>query len=176
MNEKTTGKRVDEMTRKGVELVQTIVVAVSGSEASINAARYGIAMAKLYGVRLVGVYVIDTATLRELLLSRIFVEDESSEYEKSLEENGKRYLNYVEELARQKEVSMEKVLRRGAISTEIVEASEDLGADLILLGGFDEKASVRDVLSRQHREILRSAKCSVLVVKEPKIDLLFGKL
>jgi len=165
-----------EGTGKRIELIQTVVVAVSGSEASIHAARYGIAMAKLYGVRLIGVYVVDTATLRELLLSRIFVEDESSEYEKSLEDNGTRYLNYVEELARQKEVGLEKVLRRGSISTEIVEASEDLGADLILLGGFDEKAGVRDVLSRQHREILKSAKCSVLVVREPRIDLLFSRL
>ena len=157
-------------------LLQTVVVAVSGSEASINAARYGIAMAKLYGVRLIGVYVVDTATLRELLLSKIFVEDESSEYERSLEENGRRYLNYVEELAKQKTVSLEKVLRKGSISTEIVQASEDMGADLILLGGIDVKGSLRDVLSRQHREILRNSKCSVLVVKEPRMEQIFGKL
>ena len=80
-------------------LIQTVVVAVSGSEASVSAAKYGILMARLYRLRLVGVYVVDTATLRELLLSKIFVEDESSEYEKSLEENGRRYLNYVEGLA-----------------------------------------------------------------------------
>ncbi len=165
-----------EMTRKSVELIQTVVVAVSGSEASISAARYGIAMAKLYGVHLVGVYVVDTATLRELLLSKIFVEDESSEYEKSLEENGRRYLNYVEELARAKSVALEKVMRRGSISTEIVQTSEDLGADLILLGGVDDRGNIRDVLSRQYREILRSSKCSVLVVKDPRIDALYGKL
>ena len=89
-------------------LIQTIVVAVSGSEASISAAKYGIIMAKLYRLRLVGVYVVDTATLRELLLSKIFVEDESTEYEKSLEENGHRYLNYVQDLAAKKGVQMEK--------------------------------------------------------------------
>jgi len=156
-------------------LIQTIVVAVSGSEASINAAKYGIIMASLYRLRLVGVYVVDTATLRELLLSKIFVEDESSEYEKSLEDNGRRYLNYVQDLAAKKGVEMEKVMRRGAISTEIVEAAEEAGADLILLGGFEESKSIRDVLSRQRREIVRNAKCSVLVVKEPAIDLIYKK-
>jgi len=151
------------------------VVAVSGSEASVNAAKYGILLARVLRVRLVGVYVVDTATLRELLLSRIFVEDESAEYEKSLEDNGHRYLNYVQDMAAKKGVQMEKVMRRGAISTEIVEAAEEAGADLILLGGFEESKGVHDALSRQRREIVRNARCSVLVVKEPSIDAIFNK-
>jgi nucleotide-binding universal stress UspA family protein len=157
-------------------LLQTVVVAVSGSEASISAAKYGIAMAKLYRSRLLAVYVVDTATLRELLHSKIFVEDESSDYEKSLEQNGSRYLNYVDELARKKGVEVEKLLRRGAISTEIVQTAEENEANLILLGGFEEKPSFRDALSRQHREIMRNAKCSILVVKEPEIELIYRKL
>ncbi len=156
-------------------LIQTVVVAVSGSEASVNAAKYGIIMAKLLRLRLVGVYVVDTATLRELLLSKIFVEDESKEYEKSLEDNGRRYLNYVQDLAAKKGVQMEQIMRRGAISTEIVESAEEVGADIILLGGFEESKSIHDVLSRQRREIVRNAKCSVLVVKEPSIDAIFSK-
>jgi nucleotide-binding universal stress UspA family protein len=114
--------------------------------------------------------------VRELLLSRIFVEDESFEYEKSLEENGQRYLNYVEELAQKKGVAVEKVLRRGAVSTEVIQAAEDCEADLILLGGFEEKGSFRDALSRQHREILKNAKTSILVVKDPEIDFRYRKL
>jgi nucleotide-binding universal stress UspA family protein len=157
-------------------LLQTVVVAVSGSEASINAAKYGIAMAKQYRSRLIAVYVVDTATLRELLHSKIFVEDESSDYEKSLEQNGSRYLNYVEELARKKGVTAEKLLKRGAISTEVVEAAVENGASVILLGGFEERPNFRDALSRQHREILRNAKCSILVVKEPEIDFIYRKL
>jgi len=157
-------------------LFQTIVVAVSGSEASIGAAKYGIAMAKLYRCRLVAVYVVDTATVRELLLSKIFVEDEGFEYEKSLEENGQRYLNYVEELAQKKGVAVEKMLRKGAISTEVIHAAEDVQADLILLGGFEEKGSFRDVLSRQHRDILKNARTSILVVKDPDVDFRYRKL
>ncbi len=157
-------------------LFQTIVVAVSGSEASIGAAKYGIVMAKQYRCRLVAVYVVDTATLRELLISKIFVEDESFEYEKSLEENGQRYLNYVEELAQKKGVEVEKVLRKGAVSIEVIGAAEEFEADLILLGGFEEKGSYRDVLSRQHREILKNSKCSILVVKDADIDFVYRKL
>lgn len=157
------------------ELLQTVVVAVSGSEASINAAKYAIAMARGYRSRVLAVYVVDTATLRELLMSRIFIEEESADYEKSLEQNGHRYLNYVAELASKKGVSVELILRRGAISTEIVEAAEDNKAGLILLGGFEDKG-LRDALSRQHREIMKNARCSVLVVKEPDMELIFKKL
>jgi nucleotide-binding universal stress UspA family protein len=156
-------------------LFQTIVVAVSGSEASINASKYAIVLAKQYRCRLVAVNVVDTATLKELLLSRIFVEDESFEYERSLEENGQRYLNYIEELAVRKGVEIEKVLRRGAVFSEIISAAEERDADLILLGAFEEKGGTRDVLSRQRREILRNARCSVLVVKEPDIEFLYRK-
>jgi nucleotide-binding universal stress UspA family protein len=158
------------------ELLQTVVVAVSGSEASINAAKYAIALAKGYRSRILAVYVVDTATLRELILSRIFIEEESAEYEKSLEQNGHRYLNYIEELATRKGVHVEKILRRGTISTEIVEVAEDNRAGLILLGGFEDKGILRDALSRQHREIMKNAKCSILVVKEPDLEALFKKL
>ncbi len=111
----------------------------------------------------------------ELLISKIFVEDESFEYEKSLEENGQRYLNYVEELARKKGVAVEKVLRKGAVFSEIINAAEEREADLILIGGFEEKGGTRDVLSRQHREIVRNSKCSILVVKEPDVEFLYRK-
>jgi nucleotide-binding universal stress UspA family protein len=158
------------------ELLQTVVVAVSGSEASINAAKYAIALAKAYRAKILAVYVVDTATLRELLLSRIFIEEESADYEKSLEQNGHRYLNYVEELAGKKGVQVEKILRRGTISTEIVEVAEDNRAGLILLGGFEDKGILRDALSRQHREIMKNARCSILVVKEPEMDAIFKKL
>ncbi len=157
-------------------MLQTLVVAVSGSEGSIKAAKYGIALAKHYQCRLIAVYVVDTATLKELLLSKIFVEEESADYEKSLEANGDRYLNYVEELARTKGVSIEKILRKGAISTEIVEAAEEAGASLILLGGFEDRGVLRDAVSRQQREILKTARCSVLMVKEPDIDTIYKKL
>jgi len=156
-------------------LFQTLLIAVSGSEASINAAKYAIVLAKQYRCRLVAVNVVDTATLKELLLSRIFVEDESFEYEHSLEENGQRYLNYVEELAGRKGVAVEKMMRKGAVFSEIINAAEEREADLIVLGGFEEKGGTRDVLSRQHRDILRNARCSVLVVKEPDIDFLYRK-
>lgn len=154
-------------------LFSNIVVAVSGSDASIHAAKYAIIMAKQYRCRLSAVYVVDTATIRQLTLSKIFIQEESAEYEHSLEANGERYLSFVEELARAKGVHIERELRRGAIYTEILSVADEKKADLILLGGWEKERSSRDIISHAHREIMVSARCSVFVVKEPNIDMMY---
>ncbi|MDR2073317.1 MAG: universal stress protein [Spirochaetaceae bacterium] len=154
-------------------LFSNIVVAVSGSDASILASKYAVILSKLYRCRLSGIYVIDTATIRQLTLSKIFIQEESLEYEKSLEANGERYLSFVEELARAKGVRMEREIRRGAVYTEILSAADERKADLIILGGWEKDRSARDIITHAHREIMVSAKCSVLLVKEPAIDQLY---
>ena len=156
-------------------LFQNIVVAVNGSEQSIHAAMYAILMAKLYKSRVKVLYVVDTATLRKLTLSKFFVSDESASYEKSLSEDGHRYLSYVEELAKSKGIAIETELRKGAVWSEIITAADDFKAGLILVGGkpHTESKLQRDATSMANSEIIGSAHCSVLVVREPKIEQLF---
>jgi nucleotide-binding universal stress UspA family protein len=154
-------------------LFSNALVAVSGSDASINAAKYGIVLAKQYKCSLHGVYIIDTATLRQLVFSRIFVEDESQEYERSLEANGERYLNFVRDLAAQKGVKMTTALRRGPIFSEILSEAQERDSDLIILGGWERDRQERDIISQSHRDILLHARCSVLVVKEQDVERLY---
>jgi len=154
-------------------IISSVVVAITGSDASILAAKYAIIMVKQYHCKLTAVYVVDTATIKQLTLSKIFVQEESSEYEKSLEANGSRYLSFVEELAHAKGVKIEKELRRGAVFSEILKASEERKADMIVLGGWEKDRSARDIISHTHREIMVNAKCSVLIVKEQNIDYIY---
>ncbi|MDR0670640.1 MAG: universal stress protein [Treponema sp.] len=154
-------------------IISHIVAAITGSDASILAAKYAIVMAKAYRCKMTAVYVVDTATIRQLTLSKIFIQEESQDYERSLELNGERYLSFVEELARAKGVKIEREIRRGAVYTEILTVAEDKNADLIVLGGWEKDRSARDIISHSHREIMVSAKCSVLLVKEPGIDQIY---
>ena len=153
----------------------SIVVAINGSDASILAAKYAIVLAKACQCRLSAVYVVDTATIRQLTLSKIFIQEESQDYEKSLESNGDRYLSFVEELARAKGIKVERELRRGAVYTEILAVADEKKADLIVLGGWEKDKSPRDIISHSHREVMVNAKCSVLLAKEPDIDLIYKR-
>jgi len=154
-------------------LISNIVTAVTGTDASILAAKYAIVLAKTYHCKLTAVYVVDTATIRQLTLSKIFIQEEAAEYEKSLETNGARYLAYVDELASAKGVKAEKVMRNGAIFTEILQVADEKKADLILLGGWERDTKTRDIIGHSHREIMANAKCSVMLVKEPNIDQIY---
>ncbi|MDR2177729.1 MAG: universal stress protein [Treponema sp.] len=154
-------------------IISHVIAAISGSDASILAAKYAIVMSKTYRCKMTAVYVVDTATIRQLTLSKIFIQEESQDYEKSLELNGERYLSFVEELAQAKGVKIEREIRRGTVSTEILTAAEDKKADLIILGGWEKDRNTRDIIGHSHREIMTSAKCSVLLVKEPGIDQIY---
>lgn len=155
-------------------LFQKILVMVTGTEASLNAAKYAVLMAKLYHCHIYAVYVVDTATIKQLTLNRIFIEEESKLYEKSLEENGRRYLTYVSELGKTKDVQIETELRRGSIWSEVVSFAEEKHIDVILMGGYDtETTDQRDIISSSFKRVLLNARCSVLVVKETMLDQIY---
>lgn len=71
-------------------LVKNVLVAVNGSEASIHALMYGIILAKQQHINLKAVFVVDTATLKQLTLTKFFVADESENYEENLITDGNR--------------------------------------------------------------------------------------
>ncbi|MBR4599467.1 MAG: universal stress protein [Treponema sp.] len=160
-------------------LIQKIVVAVNGSERSIHAAMYGILLAKQYKCEIKAVYIVDTNTLRYLTMNRVFIEDESQKYEQRLVDDGKRYLSYIERIAKEKGVEVETELKKGAIWSEVIKTAEDFAADLILLGGKERavnssQASIQhDKISLTNAEIIGSATCNVLVVHKPDIEKLF---
>ena len=149
------------------KILETIVVAINGSDASICAFKYALALKKALGSKIFACYVVDTATIRQLALSRIFVPEESEEYERSLESSGQRYLNFCANLARQKQLSIESCIRKGSVSGEIVKYSIELNANAIILGGAPADALYRDAIADSNREILKNARCPVLFVKPP---------
>jgi nucleotide-binding universal stress UspA family protein len=160
-------------------LFQNILVAINGSESSIHAVQYAILMAKSYNCAVKAVYVVDTATLRQLKLSKFFVQEESEEYEENLLQDGNRYLAYAASLGKQKGVLVETELRKGAVWAEVITAADEMKANLILLGGYVREAfsavgpAMRDSVSQSNQAIIANTPCSVLVVREKMIEQLF---
>ncbi len=161
-------------------LFQKAIVAVNGSDQSLHAAMYGIMMASQYKIELEAVYVVDSATIKQLEMSRIFFAEEAQHYETSLKKDGEKYLNYVSDLALQKKVKISTRLCEGAVWSEVLKAADEFKADLILLGGKEHgNASIRSIVhhdkaSAINTEIIGSANCNVLVVRKPEIDKLFN--
>jgi nucleotide-binding universal stress UspA family protein len=161
-------------------LFHRIVVAVNGSQSSVHAAMYGILLAKEYHVDLKIVYVVDTATIKQLTLSKFFAQDEREAYEANLTSDGDRYLTYIGDLAKTKGVEADLELRKGAVWSEIITVADDYKADVILVGGKESTGSygtgstgTRNVVSASRGEIIANAHCSVLVVKKNDIEQLF---
>ena len=157
-------------------LFQKLIVAVNGSERSIHAAMYAIMLAKQLKCDLKAIYVVDTATIRQLTLTKFFVSEESANFETNLTEDGTRYLNYVASLAKQKGVKIETELRKGSVFSEIIKAADDYKASAILLGGKEHETAFtgnRDSISANNGDIIANARCNVLVVREPDIEKLF---
>jgi len=150
-----------------------IMVGVSGSESSVMAAKYAIAMAKSYNCKLSAVYVVDTATIRKLSHAKIFVKEEGREYEDSLKLDGENYLSFIEELAVAKGLNIDKIIRNGAVFSEILAAAEEKHADLLILGGWDRNRGPREQVYTTYREIMANAKCSILIAKDPNIDQMY---
>ncbi len=146
-------------------LMSRAVVLAEGLYSSAAPVKYAVAMAKVFGTEVTAVYAVDTAAIRQLSRSRIFVDEESEEYERSLEETGRRRLAFVEELAKAKGVSVATRLLKGSITGEVLRVAEEVGADCILLGGWEHNGDFRDIIFEASREIANIAPCSVLIVK-----------
>ena len=145
-------------------LFKKIVVAVNGSEKSINALKYAIVMAKLYHLQLRVVYVIDTCSIKKLLLTKFFVKSEADRINEQLEFDGQKYLAYSKSLAESKSIKVELDLRRGAVFSEIVRSANEFSANIIILGSCNNNSCL---------EIMENAPCNVLAVNESHIEQVF---
>jgi nucleotide-binding universal stress UspA family protein len=153
-----------------------ILLYIDGSESSITAAQLAVTMAKTYGSVLRVMYVVNENLLSELLKAKVFVQMEKMDYERDLEEDGKRYLNYVVKLGDRKGVTVETVLRKGVVHEEVAREAEEWNADLLVQGELGEVLSLRDSFYEEGERILRKVKCPVMVVRgREKIERLFDE-
>ena len=159
------------------EPIKKILLYIDGSEECIAAAQYAIVLSKKTGAELMGLYVVNVSLLKELTKAKIFVKIEEMDYEQDLAQDGKRYLNYITELARSKGVEIHTDLIKGVVNKEVVERIQEWGIDLLIMGELDPIQSRTDTYHDEAELIFRKSKCSVLVVKDPdRSERLFNAL
>ncbi|KPK43130.1 MAG: universal stress protein UspA [Nitrospira bacterium SM23_35] len=146
--------------------IKKIMVYVDGTEQSITAAQYAICLASFSGAELIAHYVINTRAVEDLLKARIFLKDEQVEYEHDMEADAERYLNYINELAVKKGVSVIKKRSRGSVHREIADSIEAEDVDLLVIGELSRIRSRRDEFFDETERAMRAVSCSVLIVKD----------
>ena len=146
--------------------IKKIMVYVDGTEQSVTAAQYAICLASSSGAELIAYYVINTRAVEDLLKARIFLKDEQVEYEHDMEADAERYLNYINELAVKKGVSVIKKRSRGNVHREIVDSVEADDVDLLVIGELSRIRSRRDEFFDETERAMRAVPCSVLMVKD----------
>ena len=157
--------------------IRRIMVYVDGTEQSVTAAQYAICLASFSGAELVAYYVVNTRAMEDLLRARIFLKDEQAEYQQDMEADAERYLNHIGELAAQKGVSVTKKRSKGSVHKEIVSAVNDEEVDLLIIGELSRIRSRRDEFYDEAERAMRTAPCSVLIVKdEDKVWELYESL
>ena len=147
--------------------IKKIMVYIDGTEQSITAAQYAICLASFSGAELIAHYVINTRAMEDLLKARIFLRDEQLEYEHDMEADADRYLNYVDELAKAKNITIIKKLSSGSVNKEIVDAVNEENVDLLVVGELSHIRSRRDEFYDETERALRLVPCSVFIVKDP---------
>lgn len=145
--------------------IDHIVVPVTCTNISLFVAQYAIFLAKLLSASVTAVYVIDEKVLEDLVMCRVCVQDEATEYEKDLQDQGKRFLERVGKLAVNKNVHYEGVIRKGIISEEVTDIVEEMGADLLVIADWKKPASRKEIICDEGEKIFQGSTCPVVIVR-----------
>ena len=144
------------------EMFQKILLPISGSEESMNAADFAIKLAVSHGSQIFALHVVDTSVVRQL--SRHSGKS-PGEVEIEMEENGWRYLYHVAEMAKDSKVKVVVLLEYGLPQEGILNKARELSTDLILFGQSRGRGTRGRFLDKSLQQVLEHSPCPVLVVK-----------
>lgn len=143
-------------------LFHQILIPTDGSQNSVQASQLAFRIAKLSGAQVTVLYVVDSAVLDEIAR---FSAAQRAEVQQELYENGKQYLAYVEGLAQQANLTIQREIREGVPYEEIVALAATIGADLIVMGHIGQRGPRRILIGSVTERVIEFAHCPVLVAK-----------
>ncbi len=143
-----------------------LLLVVDGSNASLAASDFALALAAEKGCSIVAVYVVDTSTMDYLVNMRLLLSTERIAFEKQLEATGHRHLERVVNLAETASVKISTHMSKGIFHKSILHLAREHQADAIVVGGWQRTVTRKDYPSVERQAILDEAECPVIVVKE----------
>lgn len=141
-------------------MYKTILVAIDGSAVSRQAFEAAIEHAFAWKSKLHAVYVIETG-----LFTDIPADSKLEIMYSLLEQEGKTALDLIEEIAKKKNIEVKTHFEQGHAGDAIILKSEELKADLIVMGSHGKSDIDRILLGSVSSFVVEHSSISVLVVR-----------
>jgi len=141
-------------------MFNTILIAVDGSEVSKKALEAALEEARVWKSELNAVYVIETGGFEN-----IPADSTMEVVYNRLETIGNEALKAAEEGAEKSGLNFKSFIRNGHAGEEIVKLSEEIGADLIILGSHGKSGIDRLLLGSVTDFVTKHSKVSTMVVR-----------
>jgi len=140
-----------------------ILVPIDGSDNSMDAIDYGIALAKKYNAKLVILNVIYTPASTFVYTKQAWFD----EFLKKARDEAEKWFEKIRKNATEKGVEFKThtVEEMYSIAAGIVKYAEDENVDLIIIGSTGKTGFKRLLLGSVASDVLRHAICPVMVVK-----------
>jgi nucleotide-binding universal stress UspA family protein len=139
--------------------ISKILVAIDGSDASMDAADYAISISKKYNAELYALHVIRADV-------DLFGQHETSEFMTRMRIEGEKYLNKVKLIADEKNIQIKtEMISSIDIARGIVDYAEENNIDLIVIGTRGISGFKKLLLGSVASHVVTYAHCPVLVVK-----------
>ena len=139
---------------------QRILVATDGSDCSGRATAHAVYLAEALGARLYALYSVDVQ--RAFHLGIHFGEAAAE-----LQRFGQEAVEAVREKAEERGVECEEILAEGAPHRSIIRVSNEIGADLIVLGSTGMTSMERALIGSESQKVLLYSERPVLLIREP---------
>jgi nucleotide-binding universal stress UspA family protein len=148
---------------KSGKLVKTILIATDGSERNRTAVDEGLKIARVFGSRVWAIYVVDTSVFAPVQYGTAMAGPGNMEVNRELNDEAQQVASRIRDRAGEIPVSV--VIREGKPAAEIIRFAAEKKADLIVIGSRGKGGLERLLLGSVADEVVRTAPCSVLVVK-----------
>ncbi|MBP1928097.1 nucleotide-binding universal stress UspA family protein [Methanolinea mesophila] len=137
-----------------------ILVAIDGSKISDRALKIALDEAKVWNATVNVIYVVETG-----LFSSLPMDNTWEIMYSMLEKEGQDALDAAKNEAEKRHITLNAVMKQGHAGNEIVNASEELGADLVIVGSHGRSEVDRILLGSVSSFVVSHCAVSVMVVR-----------
>jgi universal stress protein A len=148
-----------------MEDLKNILVVTRMTKSSRKAVHYGVSLAKGCGCKLSVLHVIDHPFGTDLEGWSLPLPSLDETYRKIVEEEQKE-LDKVIALEKDKGLKIEKIMKEGKETKEILKTVEKENIDLLIMPSHSESRLEHLLFGRSNDEIIRTMPCSIFLVKE----------